>query len=295
MLVTDKQIYLEPMLQKDLDKAVQRQEKKWDTNIIIDGEEGSGKTTLSWGVGYYLAYKTGKTFTIDNIFFDAERMMRFAVETRNQIIIWDEAALEALATNWQSSTQKKLIKILMTARKNGHTFIFLIPKFYKLTEYIGVDRSILLLHTYSPDNLSRGYFTAYSRKKKEFFYERYRSSRRKPYHDFTYRGTFPKKYVELMPEDLYEAKKDKAIASILSDDTKKNPSVEKLKRFQYLLNTYPFGNQKDKGAHFGVDPRTIRKWGEYPLMESNSPKENPVFGGNRAAEIYSHRGKEELR
>lgn len=292
MKVTDKNIYLEAMLIKDLDKAVERQNKKWDSNIIIDGEEGSGKTTLSWGIGYYLAWKTGRKFDVDNIFFDVSKMMKFAVETRKQIIIWDEAALEALATNWQSSLQKQLIKILMTARKNGHFFIFLIPKFYKLTEYIAVDRSIMLLHTYSPDNLTRGYFTAYNRKKKEFFYEKFRSSRRKPYHDFTYRGTYPKAYISLINEEAYEAKKDKAIASILIEDTKSNPSVEKLKRFQYLLYTYPFGNQKDKAVHWGVDPRTIRKWSENPIIDSNSPRETPVLGGNRPQEIYSDRGRE---
>lgn len=277
-------LYYEPKLLETLDKAIERQKKGWDNNIIIDGEEGSGKTTFSWGIGLYLAQKTNRSFDLSNIFFDAEKMMRFAADTRKQIIIWDEAALEGLATNWQSKIQKKLIKILMTARKNGHFFIFNIPKFYKLTEYIAVDRSIILFHIYSPDNITRGYFTAYNRKKKEYFYERYRAARKKPYGDFTYRGTFPKSYATIIPEEEYDKKKDKAIASVLDDDDKKASKTEiKLKQLQYKVCKLTGITKEDIAKQIGVSPSTLYSWGH---LEYKKPLNR---GGNQENRSISQR------
>lgn len=279
------ELYFEPKLKETLDKAIERQTKNWDNNFIVDGEEGSGKTTFSWGIGLYLAKKTGRSFDLNNIFFDAEEMMRFASNTRKQIIIWDEAALEGLATNWQSKIQKKLIKILMTARKNGHFFIFNIPKFYKLTEYVAVDRSIILFHIYSPDNITRGYFTAYNRKKKEYFYERYRAARKKPYGDFTYRGTFPKGYADIIPELEYDKKKDKAIASILDDgDEKENKHFKKLKELQYKVSRLTGLEKQEIARQLGISPRTLYDWSKLPMQNLVNNGENGVFSGNRRQE-----------
>lgn len=287
-----KDLYFEPKLIETLDKAIERQAKSWDNNFIIDGEEGSGKTTLSWGIGFYLAEKTNRSFNLNNVFFDAAEMMQFAADTRKQIIIWDEAALEGLATNWQSKIQKNLIKILMTARKNGHFFIFNIPKFYKLTEYVAVDRSIILFHVYSPDNMTRGYFTAYNRKKKEYFYEKYRASRKKSYHDFTYRGTFPKTYASIINEEEYDKKKDKAIASILSDDTEKGNKYEiKLKELQYKVSKISGLEKQEIARQIGVTTQTLLNWSKLSIQFAPYRRENQGFEPNPNAKNSTTRGR----
>lgn len=264
--VTDKKYYLDPLLKIDLDKCIERQKKKWDTLLIIDGDEGAGKTTFSWGIAYYWAYATGKKFTIDNIFFDPDELYKFATDTKQQVIVWDEAVLGALSNEWQSQSQKKLIKILMTCRSKNHFLIFLIPKFYKLAEYIAIDRAYFLINVYSPDGLRRGYYCLYNQKKKEMLYNTYKSNKKKMYHWYNYKGTFPKGYANIIDEDAYNKKKDTAVSAIMDTnrpDDKYKKEIQKLKYKIYLLAMESNFTLQEAGNITGFQKKTINMWKRY--------------------------------
>jgi len=166
VLVTDKNYFLERDMMCNLDFCIERLERGWDNCIIIDGDERSGKSTVGRQIGYYVSYQTKTSFTHENIFFDPELMFEYASTKKHRVIIWDEAALGGLSDDRYNEVQQLLIRMLMVCGKYGHTFIFIIPKIRKLCDYLAEDRSIGLIRVYSPDNLNRGFYKVFDKKKK---------------------------------------------------------------------------------------------------------------------------------
>lgn len=81
-----------PKIDLMLARCTQSHPKK-DAVLLFEGPEGEGKTTYSVAVGYYAAWKTGRKFNHNNVFFDLRKMISFLQNTDEQIAIWDEPAL----------------------------------------------------------------------------------------------------------------------------------------------------------------------------------------------------------
>jgi len=247
--VTDKQFYMEDRLKDKLDLMVKRStgKKKFDNLVILDGDEGYGKTTLSMQVAYYYSFTTGRPFNLSHVFFDIEKLIKFASETKEQVIVWDEAALGGLTDQWQNKIQMRLIQLLMVARKKRHFFIFNIPKVFKLRDYVILDRAIALVHVYARNEIELGRFVYFTKKKKELLYYDWKGSRRRNYKKFVdFRGTFPNVLAELIDEDEYDKMKDEAILSIGDEANKQSvnePYIRMLKGYtllaEHIKNTYP--------------------------------------------------------
>src|SRR6056297_1151653 len=232
--VTDKKYYLDGWLKTILDFSIIRQKHKGDNLFIIDGDEGSGKTTFSWGIGKYLAWKTGKEFSVqNNIFFDIKELMKKATTSTQEVLIWDEAALEGLSKDHMRSVQTNLIKTLMTTRSRGHFFIFLVPKIYKLNRYVTEDRCKMWFHVYSPNDLERGYFYFYEKKKKDYFLDQYYRNHKKMYHLRNFFGRFTKDYMNIVSQDEYEQKKNDAVSRMFQD-SKSTKEVASERRYREL-------------------------------------------------------------
>ena len=211
---------LDLMIKRCTDKKVKR-----DSVLIIEGAEGEGKTTFSVAIAYYVSEKTGIPFGAENVFFDIEKLIKFAQSTEGQIIIWDEPALQALSTDWASVVVRNLTRLLMMARKKRHFFIFNITKFYKFNEYVVVDRPVAMIKVYSRKNIYAGRFVYIRKKNLEPLWRDYRFSKKRNYKKYgskKVRGSFPdvlsEKYkYNVLSEfdiDLYEKNKDDAIMSI---------------------------------------------------------------------------------
>ena len=263
MKCTDKDYYIEKALIGKLDLMIERYNHNRDSLMIVDGGEGDGKTTAAIGYAYYIAQKLGKPFSVDNVFFDCEEMMKFAATTEGQVIVWDEAATAGMAVNWQNRIQQKLIQIMMMARKKKHFWFFLIPKFWKLNEYI-VDRSIGLIHVYSPDMIKQGYFVYFKKEAKDYLYLNMKERKHKSYRrGYAFRGTFVKKGF-VIDKVAYEKKKDAAIMSLFEN---KRPleAVAKLKKeneeFKKFIYELPGMTQVEKAVKLNKHPNTISKWG----------------------------------
>ncbi len=228
MIVTRFKYPLDKNLVKKIDLMIKRchgKKGKKDNALIFEGGEGEGKTTFSIAVAYYVSEKTGREFNVDNVFFDVEKMMRFAQETKKQIIVWDEPALQALSTDWASEAVKNITRLLMVARKKRHFFIFNLTKFYKFNEYIVVDRPMALIHVYSRRNVESGRFMYVPRKHLEKLWRDYRFKKKRNYKEYAsknIRGSFPDilnpKYKNNVLKEFniktYDKRKDEAIMSI---------------------------------------------------------------------------------
>lgn len=233
MTETDKNYYIEPRLKDKLDYFAMRQKKKFDHLILLGGNEGIGKTTCAVHIGYYFAWKTGKQFTVDNIFFDVDDLMKFAAETERQVIMWDEATLGAMSMQWQSKVQQKLVQCLMMARKKGHLWLFCIPYLEELKPYF-IKRAAGVLYVYARKDVQRGRYVYFNNKaKKDLLIQKQKRVAYMSYKKYSFRGTFNDVIGthKVIDEDAYENKKDDAILKVFSGQ---NPDNAWKERFDKL-------------------------------------------------------------
>ena len=282
---------IDKYLQNKLDLMINRMtgKKKFDNLVLIDGDEGYGKSNLEAYIGAYVSSKTGRALTLANVFFDLDRLLEFAMHTEEQIILWDEGALGGLANEWWNKNQKKFLKLLMVARKRRHFWVICIPKFFKLNEYLVIDRSIGLIHAYAKDELEIGKFAYFGKKRKEQLYHDWRRSKQRNYGKFSnFRGDFPEALPKVFDEVKYDRKKDIAIMSMDKDEEKKTPSTIKkefaMKIIEKWMEKGVKMTQKEQADYFEVDERTIRNY----TREINNRKQesgtsinnNPLGGEN---------------
>ena len=103
-----------------------------DVWMLIDGDEGSGKTNMAAFLLYYFHCVTGRKFTVEQFFFDSEALLNFVRDTKEMLVNWDEAALGGLSTEWFTKSQINILKFAMTGRKKHHIFILCIPRQHRI-------------------------------------------------------------------------------------------------------------------------------------------------------------------
>lgn len=234
---TETAYYMDGYLKDNLDLIVQRTDALWDNLIIIDGLERAGKSTVAITCAAYLAEKLKRPFDAEKVFFSIDDLTNFAQSTREQVIIWDEAALGGMGQQWATSEQLKLKQLLITCGKYRHILIFIIPDFTILGKYFAVHRSVALLRVYSPDNITRGYFRFYNIESKKLLYD---AEKKGLYYNHgihpSFKGRFTKNE-NIIDLNLYEKRKDEAIQKI-GKDSKKTAKAGVLDVVQAIHETY---------------------------------------------------------
>ncbi len=285
---------MDKFLKAKLDLMVNRMtgKKKFDNLVLIDGDEGYGKSNIEAYIGAYVSAKTGRPLTLANVFFDLDKLLEFAMHTEEQIILWDEGALGGLANEWWNKNQKKFLKLLMVARKRRHFWVICIPKFFKLNEYLVIDRSIGLIHVYAKDELEIGRFAYFGKKRKEQLYHDWRKSKNRSYGKFSnFRGKFPEALPKIFNEVEYDRKKDIAIMSMDKEEDKKTPDqIRKETGKRIIENLMKKGvkfSQKELAEQFGVHINTIQNYTREirntqapspPSINNNGLGDNPGLG-----------------
>ena len=244
--VGGKRFYMNALLQRVLDhflKSVKR--FAWDFVILIDGIEGSGKSSVGKAVAFYLTKKFNKknTFTNDNIVFTVEQFFEALDKAKpGSVILWDEFVLGGLSTD-MTAIQNALIKKFTLIRKKRLFIILVIPYLWMLRTYFAIGRTKMLIHVYSEDFISRGTYLVYGfNKKHQLFFQgkegitkwRYTT---KP--DF--RGNFLKDIVQknfFTNDKEYEQKKDEATMSVEKHKEEKEKKKKGMEKSPMGLDAY---------------------------------------------------------
>jgi len=272
------EISIDSYLAKKLDLMCKKVTKhNFDNLLIIDGDEGFGKTNLASAVCGYVSVKTKRELTNDNVFFLIDDMINFAIKTKEKIIWWDEGALGGLASEGYTKVQTKLLKLLYIARKKKHFYVFVIPKFYKLREAI-IDRSIALLHVYSRDGITRGRFAYYKTASMDKLFGYWYKKKEKGYNQFYNRcGSFSKTLSKVINGPKYERQKDKAILSIGNDKfSKEDKELNKIKQEYTKLKrsiakaVIPNTSKQKMADLLGISSRTLQRWGNRPDKDNQT-------------------------
>ena len=273
--VTDKKYYMDDRYIEKLDLMIKRMTGSGtdDNLLIVDGDEGQGKTEFAVGTCYYISHKTGRPYTTDNIFFDLEQLIKFTSETKNQIIHLDEGILGLLSTHWWKKNQQKFLQLVMMARKKRHFIIICVPKFYKINQYVIEERSIGLVHVYSRKNLQKGRFCYFTKDAKAKLYSDWTKRKIKNYKQhYKFHGSFVKAIGKVFTpeqEQEYEDKKDEAIMS-LSKEEEQTKTQKNMKKLKYQIHKILKENKipiLKSAKHFGVEPKSFSTWGNVDNKE----------------------------
>jgi hypothetical protein len=242
--------------------------KKRDVWILLDGDEGTGKTNSAAYLLYYFHCITGREFTLDRFYFDSDPMFEWVKEHYNGLICWDEAALGGLSTEWYNKSQINLLKFAMTGRKKHHVFVLCVPRFNKLKEDLRKDRIHALIHMdVGKKGNDYGHFVYLTRRGIRALNRAWEKNKMKPYAKCAqrYGGFFcniriPYVFNEILDEDKYEKMKDKAISDIGKVKEKRNPSNEKLEEIKLKLGKLPASLRNQIAPIIGFSDRTLREW-----------------------------------
>lgn len=258
MKVTDKNYYMDDSLRANLDILKKAVSRNWDGIIMIDGIEGSAKTTLAGSIAYYL----NNRYSLNSVVFTQEQFTQAVDNARAmEVIHWDEFIFGGLSTEALNKVQNELIKKMTTIRKKQLFIILLMPWFFMMRPYFAIGRSRCLIHCYTPDGITRGLFKFYSydNKQKLYHWGKKDYNYRKTKENFT--GRFTDTYGLFWDTLEYDKKKEKAIKEISKD--KSETMANRLNRLfplvaychRDLKMTYEKLSKVTK-----VPPATLRHW-----------------------------------
>jgi len=237
-----------------------------DVWILVDGDEGSGKTNMLSYLLYYFHCATGREFTIERLYFDSEAMFEWAKSNSNGLIGWDEACLGGLSIEWWNRSQINLLKFAMMGRKKHHVFVLCIPRFDKLKEDLRIDRTHALIHmNCGRKNDKYGHYMYITRRGKKELNRLWKLKHIRCYERAMrkyggFGGWIPYVFPKLYDEDTYEKKKDEAISSI--GKRKIDETKQQFREFKSKLTNikFPVQTKKEFARLLGLSYNTFKDW-----------------------------------
>lgn len=156
------EIKLDPALKQKLDNVKILQDNDFDAFFMIDGLEGSGKSTLGMTCAWYL---TDGRFTPENIgetIPDTKQKLKLLPPGSTLLI--DEGSLILSSADGARTTNRELKKIINVIRQKRMVVILIAPAFHFLDEDITTRRCRFLLNCRLRKGLKRGTFMYFGEK-----------------------------------------------------------------------------------------------------------------------------------
>ena len=202
---------IDRFLRMRLDNVKKAIKKKWDIVFIIDGIEGSGKSTLGFICAWYLT--TGRLTLFNLAEGTKDAISKLEKLPDGSLLVIDEGSLSFGSTDVMKKEHKRLIKILQVIRQKNMCLIIVAPSFFDLSKYISIQRIRFLLHVYTKNDMVRGKYCYFGEKKKKMLYligKKHFNSYAKPKSDFVgrfidFKLPFDKEYQKLKKRTLKEA------------------------------------------------------------------------------------------
>jgi len=227
------ELYIDKWLAIQLDSLIYNVKKDWDFVGILSGNRmvRIGKSVLAQTICAYLAYGLEKrglnpdSYDLNNIYFDNKVLVTDALKkSPYNVIHYDEGREGLAASKTMKQFQQDLLDFFTECGQLNHIFIIVAPDFFELKEEIAVGRSEFLINVYRASEkkmidlykdgekrpvtkFTRGFFQFFSRDKKAWLYDKFRTTRKKNYKmvipDFI--GRFTDQYP--LGEEPYKEKK----------------------------------------------------------------------------------------
>ena len=256
-----KKFKLHERLKNKLDNIKMVQKKGWDAAVLIDGIEGSGKSTLGLTCAYYLS--DGKFELKDICTGSNDAIAKLDQVKEGGVLLIDEGSLLFSSTDSMRREQKQLIMILNVIRQKRIALIIVSPSFFRLNRYIAVDRTRFLIHVYTKEDLKRGRFTYFGQKKKNKLYElgkknfnSYAKPRANWNGTFIDFNPFGEEYAKVKKQSLREALNPEKKAL----EPKKIQQLAKIKMIQTITPNLPIKNRSELAKAMEIDRSSFYKY-----------------------------------
>jgi hypothetical protein len=255
---------IDEKLKHKLDRLASTLNKK-DVWILIDGEEGSGKTNTATYLLYYFHCITGREFTLEHFYFDTDELFNWVKDNSDGLVNWDEAALGGLSSEWREKSQINLIKFGSTGRIKHHIFIYCVPYFNELKPYLRKDRPHAMIHMdLGKKGNAYGHFSYLTKRGIRILNDIYTKTKKRKY-GFCMRkfggfyGNIPYVLNKLIDEKVYEENKIKAISNI---GKKKDKVIPREKYNNKMITNFLMNNSitaEKKAELLGIHRVTVFK------------------------------------
>lgn len=238
-------IEMDGYLVGNLRSIVHDAQNDFDFVIVItgDGNVRVGKSVLAQQVAWYLAESLDRPFSVDNIVFSGEELIKAANNSPPSVFIYDEARAELDSKKTMNRVSAVLQDFFAECGMLNHIVILVLPDFFELNKRIAIARSECLLNVTlikektkvgvnkaGEDQFiltrKRGLFYYYGKEKKRWLYingkknnDDYRAST----HDFY--GFFKDQWV--VDKAAYNEKKSRFLKR--DRETKAKPTFQKWK------------------------------------------------------------------
>lgn len=206
-----KEFYVDGKLSEDLDRIKSLLKfKDRDYMVIVDGEEGEGKSVLSQQIASYI----DPSFDLSRMCMStSEFIATVNAAQKGQAVVFDEAYVGLSSRAAMSRTNKILVNLMMRMRQKNLFVILTLPSIFMLDRYASAWRAKGLFHCYSVDG-ARGRWTFFNKHNMRILYKVGRDSYSYNFPRTGYFGRFNENY--LIDEAAYREKKDKTL--VLNDD-----------------------------------------------------------------------------
>lgn len=166
-LVLSEEYYIEPRLKRDLTEIKKGLAKKdKDYVMVIDGLEGSGKTTHGLQIGKFI----DPSLNLDRVTLTADEFRSAIIHASpGQCVIYDEAFTGLSSRSALSEMNRLLVSLMMQMRQKNLFVIIILPSYFLLDKYVALFRAKSLIHVYELRGI-RGYFAAYNIRLKRLLY-----------------------------------------------------------------------------------------------------------------------------
>lgn len=233
--MTEKSLWIAPIVKEQLTNIKRRVlDKDRDFVLVIDGEEGSGKSVLAQQIGSFL----DPAFTLDNIVFTSDGFLKLIKDPKikkGSCIVLDEAMAAASSRGSLSEVNRSMQAVASEMRQKNLFIIFCIPSFFDLDKYFALWRCRALFHIYFTPEENRRYVIfpkehkklLYLNGKKTYSYAKPYS----PYPPFSFPNYYP------VDETEYRLKKATAFKKRTVSNQARTWMVQRNAYVKYILTT----------------------------------------------------------
>ena len=208
-LKTKQEEFFIPPIVKELLSPVKKRvlTKDRDFVMVVDGEEGAGKSVLAQQLAKYF----DPTFNLNRIVFTSDDFLRIIKDPRTkkgQAVVLDEAFSAANSRASLTEVNRAMIGVATEMRQKNLFVILCIPSFFDLDKYFALWRCRTLVHVYfTPEEHRRYIIFPKDHKKLLYLTGKKLYSYKKPYSPYP-PFSFPHHYV--VDETEYRLKKANA-------------------------------------------------------------------------------------
>ena len=249
-----RELWIDNLLRYALDSCVYNiklnADGDWDIMIIITGNRmvRTGKSTIAQLIGAYFSFRLGIPYTIKDVYFDSNKMVKEALLKGKYAINHYDEARRALSTSKRmQEIQTDLIDYYNESGQLNQINLIILPDFFDLKEEIAVARSEILINVYREETniekeifdgegkqpvvkWNRGSFSFFNRNTKARLYDKYRTTHNKNYScvPANFNSNFEEFFV--LPKEEYRNAKLEALKDY--EENKKVSAKEKRFKIQ---------------------------------------------------------------